>query len=177
MESHEIVKQMLAKVPAKQIASELGVSLSLVYKWAEPASMGSGASNPLDRIEALMRLCQCQVPLQWLCGRFGGTFLPPPKSEQGGAMDVPSAVGALACQAGGFMSLIGSLMLAKPGDELKVAELRQQWESAKSCIDMVLRAVEQAQLQGRKEINGHRVNGSAHLKIARKLARDGECLS
>ena len=177
MESHEIVKQMLGKVSAKQIASELGVSLSLVYKWAEPASMGSGARNPLDRTEALMRLCKCQVPLQWLCGRFGGTFQPPPKSQEGGSMDVPPAVGALASHAGGFMSLIGSLLVMRPGDKLEVAELRQQWESSKACIDKMLRAVEQVQLQGQKEANGYRVNGSSHLKIARKLGQSGECLS
>ncbi len=35
----------------KAIASELGVSLSLVYKWAqEQSESGSGSRNPLDRI-------------------------------------------------------------------------------------------------------------------------------
>ncbi len=171
MESHEIVKQLLAKVPAKQIASELGVSLSLVYKWAEPASMGSGTSNPLDRTEALMRLCKCQIPLQWLCSRFGGTFMPA-KPEDGESMDVPAALGSLTRQVGVFMGLIGSLMVAKSGDELKIAELRQQWESSKTCIDMMLRAIEQAQLHCEKEVNGHRVNGSSHgaLKRGRMIA-------
>jgi hypothetical protein len=52
MHSHEVMKEVLKKTSAKQIASEMGLSLSLIYKWAEqPADeSGSGAGNPLDRV-------------------------------------------------------------------------------------------------------------------------------
>ena len=51
MESHEVLKEALRKTSPKAVAAELGVSLSLVYKWAEkPTADGSGSRNPLDRI-------------------------------------------------------------------------------------------------------------------------------
>jgi transposase len=47
---------MFQKCSAKQIAAQLGLSLSMVYKWAEPGDgTGSGAANLLDRLEALLR--------------------------------------------------------------------------------------------------------------------------
>ena len=37
------------------MAADLGLSLSMIYKWAEPEEgAGSGMANPLDRIEALV---------------------------------------------------------------------------------------------------------------------------
>ena len=59
MESHEVLKKAFdsASTSPKEIAAELGVSLSLVYKWAQPNSeLGSGSRNPLDRVEALLEL-------------------------------------------------------------------------------------------------------------------------
>ena len=50
MESHELLRDIFEKSNVKQIAAALGLSLSLVYKWAEPAESsgtGSGAANPL----------------------------------------------------------------------------------------------------------------------------------
>ena len=46
----------LTKKAPKQVAADLGLSLSMVYKWAEPPNhaSGSGTGNPLDRIEALL---------------------------------------------------------------------------------------------------------------------------
>ena len=52
MKSHEVPRGVVEELGAKQVASDLGVSTSLVYKWcARPASgpTGSGARNPLDR--------------------------------------------------------------------------------------------------------------------------------
>ncbi len=34
MESHELLKEVLKKTSAKQIAAEMSLSLSLIYKWA-----------------------------------------------------------------------------------------------------------------------------------------------
>jgi len=51
MESHDVLKNAFEKSSPKAIASELGISLSLVYKWAqEQSSTGSGSRNPLDRV-------------------------------------------------------------------------------------------------------------------------------
>ena len=58
MESHEVMREVLKKTSAKQIAAEMELSLSLIYKWAEPpeGDSGSGASSPLDRVGQLIRI-------------------------------------------------------------------------------------------------------------------------
>ena len=58
MKSHEVLKEAFDTSSPKAIASELGVSLSLVYKWAQDQSeSGSGSRNPLDRIvEIIIRI-------------------------------------------------------------------------------------------------------------------------
>jgi hypothetical protein len=56
MQSHELLREMFQKCSAKQIAAQLGLSLSMVYKRAEPGDgTGSGAANLLDHLEALLR--------------------------------------------------------------------------------------------------------------------------
>ena len=55
MKSHELLHEVFESANPKQVAEDLGISVSLVYKWAEPPVQGSGAANPLDRVEALLR--------------------------------------------------------------------------------------------------------------------------
>ena len=57
MQSHEILREVFQQCSPKQVAADLGLSLSMIYKWAEPADVetGSGSTNPLDRIEALLQ--------------------------------------------------------------------------------------------------------------------------
>ena len=83
MHSHEVFKQLLKRVSAKQVAGELGLSLSLVYKWAEPPAEGSGAANPLDRIDSIIKLTGDASLAQWVCERSGGFFIknPEPKAH------------------------------------------------------------------------------------------------
>ena len=44
MDSHEIIKHACDKHGTKQVASHLGVSLSLVYKWAQAQDRQPGAA-------------------------------------------------------------------------------------------------------------------------------------
>ncbi|NDF01692.1 MAG: hypothetical protein EB034_26025, partial [Verrucomicrobia bacterium] len=57
MQSHELLREVIKDTSAKKIAADLNLSLSLIYKWAEPPSddAGSGANNPLDRVGQLIR--------------------------------------------------------------------------------------------------------------------------
>ena len=74
MESHEVLKQAFesSQTSPKQIASEMGVSLSLVYKWAQPnTESGSGSRNPLDRVSELMELTREPAIAEWLCDQAG----------------------------------------------------------------------------------------------------------
>ena len=79
MESHEVLRRALRKTSPKAVAADLGVSLSLVYKWAErPTEDGSGSRNPLDRLLQVIELSDDNGIIDWLCRRRGGHFVKDP---------------------------------------------------------------------------------------------------
>jgi hypothetical protein len=82
MHSHEVMKEVLKKTSAKQIASDMGLSLSLIYKWAEPPEddSGSGASSPLDRVGQLIRITKDPRVAQWVCEQADGFFIRNPQT-------------------------------------------------------------------------------------------------
>src|SRR4051812_32700003 len=86
MKSHEVIKETVDKLGAKKVASELGVSLSLLYKWSEPTDE-SGAANPLDRIAELCKVTDDPRPVAWLAGQMNGVFVKNPAAT-GGRVDV-----------------------------------------------------------------------------------------
>jgi hypothetical protein len=54
MKSHELLREVFATSNPKQIAEDLGLSLSMIYKWSEASGEGlSGTTNPLDRVATL----------------------------------------------------------------------------------------------------------------------------
>ena len=81
MQSHEVLREVFQQCSPKQVASELGLSLSMIYKWAEPPdeAAGSGSTNPLDRIDALLSCTNDRRLVQWICQRAGGFFVLNPK--------------------------------------------------------------------------------------------------
>lgn len=82
MHSHEVMREVLKKTSAKQIAAEMNLSLSLIYKWAEPPEddSGSGASSPLDRVGQLIRITKDVRVAQWVCEQADGFFIRNPHS-------------------------------------------------------------------------------------------------
>ena len=82
MQSHELLREVFQKCSPKQVSANLGLSLSMIYKWAEPGdpAAGSGSTNPLDRIDALIRCTNDHRLVQWICQRAGGFFIRNPKT-------------------------------------------------------------------------------------------------
>ena len=76
MQSHELLREVLQKANVKEVSALLGLSLSMIYKWAEPPGegAGSGAVNPLDRIVALLNATGDERIVQWICQRAGRLF-------------------------------------------------------------------------------------------------------
>ena len=57
MQAHEVMRDVLKRTSAKQIAAEMRLSLSLIYKWTEPADdEHSSAGSPLERVGHLVRI-------------------------------------------------------------------------------------------------------------------------
>jgi hypothetical protein len=77
MHSHEVMREVLKRTSAKLIASEMRLSLSLIYKWAEKPEdeSGSGAGSPLDRVGELIRITGDARVAQWVCEQAGGFYI------------------------------------------------------------------------------------------------------
>lgn len=143
MESHDIVKELLKRVPAKQVASELGVSLSLVYKWAEAPIVGSGASNPIDRVEVLTRLTDDMAPIEWLCSRFGGTFEKHAAPGPVTGADLILSISKIMVELGRVLSDFSTASGSGKLTPAKAREIRARWEKAKKLIEAFILAAEQ----------------------------------
>lgn len=58
----------------KRVASAVGVSASMLYKWREPAERGSGHTNPLERVVKLIVATGDDRIVDWLAQQAGGHF-------------------------------------------------------------------------------------------------------
>lgn len=144
MESHEVMREVLKETPAKLIASEMGLSLSLVYKWAEkPAeNSGSGASNPLDRVGQLIRISGNPLVAQWTCEQADGFFINNPKVRQPSSRHLIPVTNDIVRQ---FASMLATIAQAAD-DNIVTAEeagkIRRRWEDLKSVTEGFVHAAE-----------------------------------
>jgi hypothetical protein len=141
MQSHELLKEVLQKVSAKQVAAEMALSLSLIYKWAEPATEGSGAANPLDRVEQLLKLTGDRRLAQWVCERAGGFFIGNPKTNPQAVHLIPATnriVEEFADMLGVIARAAGDNTITK--EESK--DIRSRWEELKSVTEGFVRCCE-----------------------------------
>ena len=136
MQSHEVLKEVLKKTSAKQISADMGLSLSLIYKWAEPPmdETGSGANNPLDRIDQLLRITNDRRIAQWVCEQAGGFYIPNPKTKPHSQQLIPftnSIVQEFADMLGAIAVAAADNVISK--DEAKA--IRRRWEDLKSVTE------------------------------------------
>lgn len=143
MQSHELLKEVLKKTSAKQIAADMGLSLSLIYKWAEPPleETGSGANNPLDRIDQLLRTTQDTRIAQWVCERAGGFFIPNPKDRPHPFQLIPYTNNIVQ----EFADMLGVIAVAAADNHITKDEakaIRRRWEDLKSATEGFVRNCE-----------------------------------
>lgn len=136
MQSHELLKEVLKKTSAKQIAAEMGLSLSLIYKWAEPPDegAGSGANNPLDRIEQLVRTTGDTRIAQWVCELASGFFITNPKVKPDAKQLIPSTNHIVQ----EFADMLGVIAVAASDSAITREEartIRAKWEDLKSVTE------------------------------------------
>lgn len=136
MKSHELLREVFEKTNPKQVASDMGLSLSLIYKWAEPSeNNGSGAANPLDRIESLIRSTNDQRLAQWICERAGGFFIKNPKSNWPHPYFLVPATNQIVQE---FADLLSVVAIAATDNHISPEEakrIRARWEQLKSVTE------------------------------------------
>jgi hypothetical protein len=142
MQSHEVLRQAIEQANPKEIASEMGVSLSLVYKWSQPTEeQGSGTTNPLDRVEQLYRLTREDMIVQWLCRVAGGFFVKNPKAEKVGDELVPATQEIVQR----FAELLTAISTAAQDEAISAAEakkIRSEWDDLKRFTEGFVRCCE-----------------------------------
>jgi len=136
MHSYELLREVFDKKAPKQVAADLGLSLSMVYKWAEPPdhAAGSGTSNPLDRIEALLTSTGYHRLVQWICQRAGGFFILNPKNAPHPHFLIP-ATNQIVQE---FADLLAVIATAAADSQITQAESRQiraRWEELKTVTE------------------------------------------
>jgi hypothetical protein len=138
MESHDVLKQALGNTTAKAVAAEMGVSLSLVYKWMDSGDEG----NPLRRTAQLLSLSNSDLIVSWLCRQRGGSFVPDPAVTDDSGDHVLDGIQGMI---GRFSELLERITDA--ADDLTVnakeaSEIRICWDQLKSHGEAFVRDCE-----------------------------------
>jgi transposase len=144
MQSHELLREVFQKTSVKEIADDLGLSLSTLYKWAEPDDNGgSGATNPLDRIDALIKSTNDQRLVQWVCQRAGGFFILNPKHDKAHPDFLIPATNEIVQE---FADLLAVVATAASDNHITQAEskkIRARWEELKTVTESFVACCEQ----------------------------------
>jgi hypothetical protein len=144
MKSHELLRELLEDCNPKQLAGQMGLSTSTIYKWAEPsADGGSGTMNPLDRVEQLMNLTDALGIAQWVCGRAGGFYVRNPHARHRSTHSVVVATNKIVQEFADMLSLIATAALDNTITEKEAKEIRVRWESVKSATEEFVTCCEQ----------------------------------
>ena len=143
MHSHEVMREVLKKTSAKQIAAEMSLSLSLIYKWAEPPEddSGSGASSPLDRVGQLIRITGDARIAQWVCEQANGFYIRNPENLPPTANVIPATNDIVQ----EFADMLATIATASADNTISKDEaktIRRRWEELKSVTEGFVKAAE-----------------------------------
>ncbi len=144
MESHEVLRRAFAKTSPKAVAADLGISLSLVYKWAEKQSDdGSGSRNPLDRLMKIVELSGDLSVIEWLCQQTGGYFVRNPKSSCEKGYQVLPATNEIISQFSALLQQISTAAIDHSISTKEAKEIRECWDKLKSYAEGFVRCCEE----------------------------------
>jgi len=152
MHSHEVMREVLKKTSAKQIAAEMGLSLSLIYKWAEPPEddSGSGASSPLDRVGQLIRITRDARVAQWICEQAGGFYIRNPQNLPAGQPLIP-ATNDIVSEFADMLSTIATSSADNVITTEEARKIRARWEQLKSVTEGFVTGAEGGHFSGLKD--------------------------
>src|SRR5205823_7378314 len=120
--------------------------LSMIYKWAEPAdtTAGSGSTNPLDRIDALLKCTQDRRLVQWICQRAGGFFILNPKTNKPHPSYLIPATNEIVQEFADLLAVIASAAADNQITDKESESIRGRWEELKSYTERYVACSEEA---------------------------------
>jgi hypothetical protein len=144
MHSHELLREVLQKANAKEIAVTLGLSLSMIYKWAEPAGegTGSGTANPLDRIDALFKATGDERIVQWICQKAGGFYIHNPEATRPHPEYLIPATNQIIQEFADLLAVIANAAADNYINDREARQIRARWEDLKSVTEGFVRCCE-----------------------------------
>jgi len=145
MKSHERLREVFETASPKEVADRLGLSLSMVYKWAESSEDGgSGAANPLDRVAALMSATNQQASIaQWVCERAGGFYVANPVYGRKQAYALVPATNAIVQEFADMLSVIATAAVDNHISPKESEKIRARWEDLKRVTEGFVRCCEE----------------------------------
>jgi len=152
MESHEVLRDVFQKVSPKHAASELGLSVSMVYKWAEPPEQRSGAANPLDRVAALIACTEDPRIVQWVCQKAGGFFVKNPRSDQQHPLHLVPAMNSVVQEFADLLSVMAAAAADSQITETEAKSIRARWEELKSVTEEFVQCSEGGNFRQLKKV-------------------------
>lgn len=154
MESHEVLRGVFQQCSPKQVAADLGLSLSMIYKWAEPpesAPGGSGSTNPLDRVDALLRCTKDPRLVQWICQRAGGFFILNPKTDRPHPEFLIPATNQIVQEFADLLAVVAAAAADNQITPKESQDIRARWEELKSVTESFVTCCEQGSFRPLKE--------------------------
>lgn len=152
VKSHELLRAVFKDSSPKQIADSTGVSLSMVYKWSEEAEgTGSGATNPLDRIEKIIATTNDNRIVDWICERAGGFFIRNPKSHWPHPYSLIPATNQILQDFADLLSVIAQAAGDNSITPDEAKKIRRRWEELKSVAEGFVRCCEEGNFDAIKE--------------------------
>ena len=145
MQSHEVLREVFQGCSPKQVAAELGLSLSMIYKWAEPGDegSGSGSTNPLDRIDALIRCTNDLRLVHWICQRAGGFFIRNPKTTHAHPDYLIPATNAIVQEFADLLAVVAAAAADNRITPQESKQIRARWEELKSVTETFVACCEE----------------------------------
>lgn len=146
MDSYEVLKKSMSDLGVKSVASDLGLSTSLIYKWCQPSGTqdSSGADNPLDRLARIYELTRDTGPIKWLCQQANGYYV---ENVSPKAMDAIPLLHMTRRIVREFSELLDVLTesIENDGviDQNEADQIRVEWEKLKSTAESFVVACEQ----------------------------------
>ena len=143
--SHEVLKKSVSDLGVKSVASDLGLSTSLIYKWCQPndSEDASGADNPLDRLASIYELTGDRGPVEWLCRQADGYFVENVPTEDIERIPLLHMTRRIVRE---FSELLDVLTESIENDGKidldEAAKIRKEWEELKSSAESFVSSCE-----------------------------------
>jgi hypothetical protein len=154
MQSHEVLREVLKSTSAKQISSDLNLSLSLIYKWAEtpdPEAL-SQSYNPLDRVDQLFQSTRDLRLIHWICERSGGFFIRNPKTTHSHPDYLIPATNQIVQEFADLLAVVASAAADNSVDAPEAKKIRARWEQLKTVTETFVHCCESGNFSELKEV-------------------------